>query len=42
MNVVYGVTNTGLSATNTQLFTENTTGLHNAAVAGDHFGLTVY
>jgi hypothetical protein len=42
VNVVYGVTNTGLSATNTQLFTENTTGLHNSAVAGDHFGLTVY
>jgi hypothetical protein len=42
VNVAYGVTGTGLSTSNTQIFTENTAGLNNAAFAGDHFGLTVY
>jgi hypothetical protein len=42
VNVAYGVTGTGMSATNTQLFTGNTTGFNTQAVAGDHMGLTVY
>ena len=42
VHVIYGSTNVGLTVTGAQLWTENSTGLNNTAVAGDHFGLTVY
>jgi hypothetical protein len=41
VHVVYGST-TGLTVTGSQIWTENSPGLNNTAVAGDHFGLTLY